>query len=187
MSAIPQALPYIPKANQIGPIIQRIISEYMGYRNFLVQNVLPETATFDNVVRGLLELSDQIQGDLAVISCLGYASPDKATRDAAHMAQSRFSGVVGDMLARDDLFRLIKAVHEDAEILEPEPKKLVKELLRDYTSAGHGTCRRHSSTSTRAEETKSTNCVVHSMKIFAQRTVAYGSPMTCLLACQRNR
>ncbi|KAK1759084.1 hypothetical protein QBC47DRAFT_315112, partial [Echria macrotheca] len=139
MSTPPQPLPHILEAEEIMPRMESIISEYRRCRDTLARDITPSSATFETVLRPILLTSNCIWTDLAVIACLGYASPDKATRDAVREAQRKFSAVWGEMIARDDIFQLFKAVSDKAENLDVESEKLVHVMLRDFEAAGHGT------------------------------------------------
>jgi metallopeptidase MepB len=138
MPSPPQPLPYIPKTHEIASIIERLSAEYRASREAVVRDATPETATFDHVIRPLVEVSHKVNGEIAVITCLGYAAPDKATRDAAHEALAKWSATLGAVFSIDGLYQLVKAVSARDEPLDSESKLLVKNMVLDYETSGYG-------------------------------------------------
>ncbi|KAK0620909.1 thimet oligopeptidase [Immersiella caudata] len=138
MPSPPQPLPYIPKAHEIPFIIERLSAEYKASREAVVRDVTPDIATFDNVIRPLVETSHQVSGEIAVISCLGYAAPDKATRDAVHESMAKWSAMLGTVFSTAGLYQLVKAVSARDKPLDSESKLLVKNMVLDYETSGHG-------------------------------------------------
>jgi metallopeptidase MepB len=110
----PQPLPRILTAGEIIPTIARIIADYRSVRDAVAQAVTLSTACFESVIRPLIDTENRNQGDLAIISMLRFASPDKDTRDGVEEAQRLFREAEAEITAREDLYLLIKAVKNRA-------------------------------------------------------------------------
>ena len=139
MSAAPQPLQCFPRASEIEPVINRAISELAECQTKISRNITPATANFDNVVFPLVQIYDRLQGDIAMVSCLGYASPDKEIRDITRQQLKRYSDAFDERLLDDNLFQLLKAVEAKAKPLDSESEKLLKDFLHEYTMTGRGT------------------------------------------------
>ncbi|KAG6363517.1 hypothetical protein INS49_008617 [Diaporthe citri] len=104
----------------------------------VAQNVIPSSACFENAVQPLIDVENQTQGTLGVIVMLRYASPDPAARAASEETVGLISTCSSEFTARDDLYRIAKAVKDRNEDLGPEPSKYMEILLTDFTRCGHG-------------------------------------------------
>lgn len=60
-----QPLQLVPRAEDIIPIIQRVVLKLRGAADAVVQSVTPLTACFHNVVLPIAEAENDVQGDLA--------------------------------------------------------------------------------------------------------------------------
>ncbi|KAJ5997164.1 hypothetical protein N7522_008824 [Penicillium canescens] len=115
-----------------------IVARYRAALDTVARDVDPTTACFANTVQPLIEVENEMQGKLAMVAMLRYASPEKAAREASEEALQLFSEAESDFVAREDLYLLVKAVRDKAEPLDFESQKYLDELLKDYTRCGHG-------------------------------------------------
>ncbi|WYZ39755.1 hypothetical protein EsH8_IV_000096 [Colletotrichum jinshuiense] len=134
----PQALPRIMPAEEVVPIMKKLLKDQEAVFNHVVKTVHPSIACFDNVVKPLIEVENRIQGQIAVIAMLRYASPDRAAREASDEAIMYMRKSGSDITGRNDLYLLIQAVKEKAEDLHFEYTKYLDSLVKDFTRSGHG-------------------------------------------------
>nr|XP_036577790.1 metallopeptidase [Colletotrichum truncatum]KAF6784849.1 metallopeptidase [Colletotrichum truncatum] len=95
-------------------------------------------ACFHNVVQPLIDVENQTDGDIKVIAMLRYASPDPKAREASEEAVRLLGECDSEFTAREDLFILIKAVHDRGEALDPEAVKYLDNLVQSFRRCGHG-------------------------------------------------
>lgn len=138
MSALPQPLPSIPKEGNIMSIMQDILAEQEKVYDEVCSTVTPETACFDNVVRPIVDIRNRNYGKRGVIAMLGYCAADMATHDAVAAARKLQSKEFSKWGAREDIFHLIKAVHDKDEPIDAESRLWVVKELLDKTQSGHG-------------------------------------------------
>ncbi|KAI4596305.1 hypothetical protein KJ359_005434 [Pestalotiopsis sp. 9143b] len=137
MSA-PQPLPIMPAAEQIVPAIKRILSRIKAVQDNIVETITPEAATFDTVVRPLAEVEDATCGEFRVILMLQYGAQDLATQDAVYQARKLYIEAEAEWTARDDLYKLFRAVKDRNEDIDDESRLLVSETLLDFERSGRG-------------------------------------------------
>lgn len=135
---VPQPLPLMPTAEQIVPAIKRILAQIKGIQNNIVDTITPETATFDNVVRPLAEVEDATCGEFRVILMLQYGAQDVATQDAVYQARKLYIEAEAEWTARDDLYKLFRAVKDKNEDMDDESRLLINEILLDFERSGRG-------------------------------------------------
>lgn len=134
----PQLLPKILSTEDIIPTTKTVLNELRAVWDLVAQNVTPSSACFDNAVQPFIDVENQTQGTLGVIAMLRYASPDPAGRAASEEAVGLISTCSSEFTARDDLYRIVKAVKDGREHLGPEASKYLEILLADFTRCGHG-------------------------------------------------
>ncbi|KAI1446289.1 hypothetical protein F5Y02DRAFT_425955 [Annulohypoxylon stygium] len=133
-----QPLQLVPRAEDIIPIIQRVILKLHSAADAVVQSVTLLTACFQNVVLPLAEAENDVQGDLAMVTMLRWASPEQESRLLVEQALVLFGEAQAELLAREDLYHLLKGVKDKGETLDFESRKLLDSYVLDYTRAGHG-------------------------------------------------
>lgn len=135
----PTALPQMIAARDVVPAMRQVLKEFQAVHEVVARQVDLATACFSNVIQPLINAGNRMQGQIAVIAMLRYASPDKAAREASEEALRLMSEVEAETTSRRDLYLLIKAVKHKEEDLDTESQKYLDELLKDYTRCGHGT------------------------------------------------
>ncbi|KAF5229286.1 hypothetical protein FANTH_14276 [Fusarium anthophilum] len=118
-----------------------IINQYHAVREGIIQDVNPQTATFDNVIQPLINIANATQGDIGVIAMLRYASPDQASRQASEEACTLINEDQAAFTARLDFWCLIKAVKEgsDETTLHFEAQKYLNKMFLEFEQFGHAT------------------------------------------------
>lgn len=71
------ASPFVPRADEIAPIAEEVISQIQRLRERISETVTVDTATFANGIKPMAELQDATSTKLGMIWNLGYVSPDK--------------------------------------------------------------------------------------------------------------
>lgn len=108
----------------------------------LVTTVTAANATFDNVLRPLLQHENAMQLTSNLITMISLVAPDAALRNAAAEASDKVSHCMIDCKAGNtDLFRLLDAVHQrqkDEYMLDSESRKALVEERRSYVRKGMG-------------------------------------------------
>lgn len=69
---------------------------------------------------------------------LRWASPEQESRLLVEQALVLFGEAQAELLAREDLYHLLKGVKDKGETLDFESRKLLDSYVLDYTRAGHG-------------------------------------------------
>ncbi len=106
----PQAPPHLLAAAEIVPAMLNIIAYTAAARQTVIETVMISTASFENVIKPLMEAEHRAHGDNAMIALLRRVSPDEATRRAAMDAQKLASDALADQEAQWSQLRpLIKA------------------------------------------------------------------------------
>ncbi|RKK17837.1 hypothetical protein BFJ63_vAg2960 [Fusarium oxysporum f. sp. narcissi] len=119
-SSLPQPLPRLIPADQILPIMKRIVGQYQTVRENIIESV---------------------DGDIAIIAMLRYSSPDPASRQASEEACALVNEDQAAFTARPDFWPLLKAVKEACQeiSLHFEARKYLDKLFLEFKQFGHGT------------------------------------------------
>jgi len=137
-SITPQALPRIMPTEEIVPTMKQILKEQVAVFDHVAKTVHPSAACFENVIKPLIDVENQIQGQISVIAMLRYASPDQAAREASDEAIMHLCQSGSDLTERKDLYLLFKAVKDRAEHLNFEHAKYLDSVMKGFTRTGHG-------------------------------------------------
>ncbi|KAL5608399.1 hypothetical protein FOBRF1_008896 [Fusarium oxysporum] len=118
-SSLPQPLPGLIPADQILPIMKRIVGLYQTVRENIIESV---------------------DGDIAIIAMLRYSSPDPASRQASEEACALVNEDQAAFTARPDFWPLLKAVKEACQeiSLHFEARKYLDKLFLEFKQFGHG-------------------------------------------------
>lgn len=123
---------------EILPTAHKVLGRYRAVRNAVVHDVTLSEACFRNVIKPLIDVDDQNNGEIQVIAMLRYASPSQESREASEAAIKLFGESWSEFTAREDIFLLIKAVHDRGETLDFESAKYLDNLIKDFKRCGHG-------------------------------------------------
>ena len=133
---LPQPLPHILGADEIIPTtIQQIDAERKLVDN-VTEAIDVSNASFDNVVRPLVELENAQAGERAVIAALKYCSPSLECQHAVEKAEAMWQEY--DSNLRLDLYVLVEAVKDRGEVLDHESRKLLDRMLLRFEKYGYG-------------------------------------------------
>lgn len=138
--SLPQPLPRVLATEAVVPAMRDIIDKYNVTRSMTLKTVTPETATFDNVLKPLAEVENDVQGKFAMIEMLQYGSPYLETQTEYDKARELYIKAQTTWLADGNFYKLLQAARakDDFNRLDAESQHLLeKELLR-YRHAGHG-------------------------------------------------
>ena len=140
-SSLPQPLPRLIPADQILPIMKRIVGQYQTVRENIIESVDVQKAKFDNLIQPLIDIDNETQGDIAIIAMLRYSSPDPASRQASEEACALVNEDQAAFTARSDFWPLLKAVKEACQeiSLHFEARKYLDKLFLEFKQFGHGT------------------------------------------------
>lgn len=122
-------------SNELCENLQQVVDK-------LVSTVTPANATFDNVLRQLLQHENEMQLTSNLVTMIALVAPDAALRNAAAEASDKISHCMIDCKASNtDLFRLLDAVYQrqkDDHTLDSESRKALVEERRSYVRKGMG-------------------------------------------------
>ncbi|KAI8223635.1 Neurolysin [Colletotrichum sp. SAR 10_99] len=125
-------------ADEIVPLIKRLIAAQSSIRDTLVKTISPSEACYQNVIAPIQAVDDAIQGEAGVYAMLRYSGPDELTRQAVQQAQELWSAAGGENLKRKDVYELIQAVKDKNEDLGYEERKILEDMWSQFRRAGHG-------------------------------------------------
>ncbi|KAK1843255.1 metallopeptidase [Colletotrichum chrysophilum] len=134
----PQPLEPMLSADEIVPLIKRLIAEQSSIRDTLVKTVSLSEACYQNVIAPIQAVDDAIQGGASVYAMLRYSGPDELTREAVQEAQELWSAAGGENLKRKDVYKLVQAVKDKNEDLGYEERKILEDMWSQFRRAGHG-------------------------------------------------
>ncbi|KAF4893415.1 Neurolysin [Colletotrichum fructicola] len=134
----PQPLEPMLSADEIVPLIKRLIAEQSSIRDTLVKTVSLSEACYQNVIAPIQAVDDAIQGGAGVYAMLRYSGPDELTREAVQEAQELWSAAGGENLKRKDVYKLVQAVKDKNEDLGYAERKILEDMWSQFRRAGHG-------------------------------------------------
>jgi metallopeptidase MepB len=137
-SAKPQPMPRILPASEVVPTMRQMLQEQVAVFDHITKTVSPLEATFANVIKPLINIENEIQGRIAVIAMLRYASPDPAAREASDEAIMYMREAGSGITAKKEVYLLVKAVKDKSEQLSVEDAKYLDSLMQEFKRSGHG-------------------------------------------------
>ncbi|KAH8898994.1 zincin [Thozetella sp. PMI_491] len=129
--------PRILNAAELLPTVYTIINQYRQLHNKILQVIVPEHATFSNVVRPLADLQNQSQSNLDIIHLLRFVSTDLVTQQASKQAIEAYKTAVNTWTRDPKLFQLLKAIRCRNENLDRESALWLEQEFLQYTLLGH--------------------------------------------------
>lgn len=140
-SSLPPPLPRLIPADQILPIMKRIVGQHQTVRENIIERVDVQKANFDNVIQPLIDIDNETQGDIAIIAMFRYSSPEPASRQASEEACALINEGQAAFTARPDFWPLLKAVKESCQeiSLHFEARKYLNKLFLEFKQFVHGT------------------------------------------------
>ncbi|EJP61656.1 peptidase family M3 [Beauveria bassiana ARSEF 2860] len=135
----PQPLPRIYSADEIVPVIERIIIQMNATRDHILRNVTKDDASFDTVMRPLVDVEQENNSDIGVIWMLQYGAPDKETHDAFSKARQLLISAEASWNASEEMYTILGAARDNEKDLDTASKLLLDKTLLEYKLSGCGT------------------------------------------------
>ncbi|KAK3336466.1 hypothetical protein B0T19DRAFT_39672 [Cercophora scortea] len=133
MAAPPKPHFLMFSAKEIPLLAQKNIQKYREMHDRLVRTVTPSTATARNVILPWAEVENEMDAEMTAINFHDtVAGPDQALKNAVKAAREIVDAASSEWRKRQELYWLLKAVHDLKESLEPETKNWLTEKLNDY-------------------------------------------------------
>ncbi|MBE3046179.1 hypothetical protein IMZ48_27305 [Candidatus Bathyarchaeota archaeon] len=108
----------------------RLIENARDVQRRIVESVTPETASFSNVLLPLARSENVTRAEKLVIGFYRFASADPELRKASKDAQNLFDEFAIETATNEDVFKLVKAVVERGEELDPESARLLQKSYK---------------------------------------------------------
>jgi len=104
----------------------------------IVSELNPQTASFQNVIRPVAYNDNNDGLEANILTFYQSVAASKALRDASEKAQNLLKDFSVESSMREDMFKLVEAIHQKKEDLHPESRKLLEESYKDYIRNGVG-------------------------------------------------
>lgn len=131
-TSCPQPLPRIYSEDEIVLVIERIIAQLNTTRDFILENVTKDNASFETVMRPLVDVEQETSGDIGVIWMLQYGAPDKGTQDAFAKARQLLSSAEASWNSSEEMYTLLRAARDNDTDLDAASKLLLDKVLLEY-------------------------------------------------------
>ncbi|KAJ3497507.1 hypothetical protein NLG97_g1851 [Lecanicillium saksenae] len=105
----------------------------------VVASTTPETATFDNTLKPVLDVENKTLGENFRICFLQNVHPDPAVREASLKAEGKIRELEIELRMRDDIFQRVKAVYDKNQAsptLETESAIILGKEYKQYVNKG---------------------------------------------------
>ncbi|KAI9750644.1 MAG: hypothetical protein M1815_001679 [Lichina confinis] len=117
---------------------EKLIDISRRLQDKLVSDVSPEKASFDNVLLPLAYDENESSIESHIICFYQAVSADQPLRDASTQAENLFNDFGIESSMREDVFRLVGAALDKKEDLDPESRRLLEKMHKDYIRYGLG-------------------------------------------------
>ncbi|KAJ2972078.1 hypothetical protein NQ176_g7360 [Zarea fungicola] len=117
---------------------ERLVIEARHQRDELVRNIVPEQATFTNVMLALAQMQDNFAIEANILSFYRRVSADADIRAASAKAQNLFDDFHAECCIREDIFKLVDAVHQSNGDLLEESSLLLETFHTRFARSGLG-------------------------------------------------
>ena len=135
----PQAPPtFTATPSSIIEDAKRLIERSRKVQDSLVQDVSVEHAKFENVMLPMAYDENEMGLQAHILGFYGSVATDKELRDASTEADKLFEDFGIESVMREDVFRLVDAVTQAKETLEPESQRLLEKERKSYIRNGLG-------------------------------------------------
>lgn len=137
----PQAPPvFTSTKDSILDDVNSIIEEQRGLLGKIASSFTPETATFKGVVEAIARANDQASRKDRVLTFYQKICPDSKLRKASNGAKKALQEFSTECIMRQDIFRLVNALHRKIASLglNPESLRLLEKAHKGYISNGLG-------------------------------------------------
>ncbi|KAF5970475.1 hypothetical protein FBULB1_9672 [Fusarium bulbicola] len=121
---------------------ENILTTTSGLHDDLAATFTPSTATFNNIIRPIVDDTNRAACRLRILTALlGQLSPDKELRDAACQAETRVAAAQVKILMRHDIASLVGAVYEREKTapggeLDGQDRHLLTQMYGEYLRSG---------------------------------------------------
>ncbi|KAJ6789177.1 hypothetical protein PWT90_03301 [Aphanocladium album] len=132
----PPLFNYTPES--IEAKIDEIVALHRKAVDDVVASTTPETATFENTLKPILEIENLTHGDNFRACFVQNASPDAAVREASLKADGRMRELDIELRMRDDIFQRVKAVYDNqaSANLDAESTTILGKEYKQYINKG---------------------------------------------------
>ena len=135
----PQAPPlFTGTADSIMADTKRIIEKSRAMQDKLATTITPGDATFERVMLPVKEDEDDMALEAHILGFYQSVSADAALRDASTQADTLLDEFGIESSMREDMFKLVDAVYEKKEELEPEDQRMLEKDRKSYIRNGLG-------------------------------------------------
>ncbi|KAE8359758.1 peptidase family M3-domain-containing protein [Aspergillus caelatus] len=135
----PQAPPvFTATAQSIVDDAKRLIEASRKIQDEVVANVKPESATFDSVLKPLAYDENTMALEAHILSFYQAVSTEQQLRDASSKAEAELDEFFIETVMREDVFKLVDAVLNKNETLDPESRRLLEKEHKSYIRNGLG-------------------------------------------------
>lgn len=135
----PQAPPIFTATPQsVVTDAERLIMTSRGIQDKVVAEIKPEAATFANVMRPLAQDENVMALEAHILGFYQAVSTDQKLRDASSKAEELMDEFFIESVMREDVFKLVDAVLNNKETLEPESQRLLEKEHKDFVRNGLG-------------------------------------------------
>jgi metallopeptidase MepB len=117
---------------------KRLIDQSRSIQDRIVKELTPETANFKNTLLPVAHDDNKMALETHIIGFYQAVSTDKALRDASTEAEKLLDDFGIESSMREDVFKLVNAVAEKKESLDPESQRLLEKDHKSYIRNGLG-------------------------------------------------
>ncbi|KAJ5577512.1 uncharacterized protein N7459_006476 [Penicillium hispanicum] len=117
---------------------ERLIGTSRGVQDKVVAAVKPETATFVNVLRPLAQDENVMALEAHILGFYQAVSTDQKLRDASSKAEELMDEFFIESVMREDVYKLVDAVLNKNEELDPESRRLLEKEHKSFVRNGLG-------------------------------------------------
>lgn len=135
----PQAPPvFSASPDSIAADTKRLLAQSKKIQDHVVANVKPEAANFENVILPMARDDNEMALESHIIGFHQAVSTDSKLRDASTEAEKEIDDFSIDSSMREDVYKLVQAVLDKKEKLDPESQRLLEKTHKIYVKMGLG-------------------------------------------------
>ncbi|PLN85016.1 metallopeptidase MepB [Aspergillus taichungensis] len=135
----PQAPPvFTATAQSIIEDAKRLVATSRKVQDDVVANVTPESASFASVLKPLAQDENVMALESHILGFYQAVSTEQQLRDASSKAEELMDEFFIEAAMREDVFKLVDAVLQKNESIDPESRRLLEKEHKDYIRNGLG-------------------------------------------------